>query len=48
MKVNWKKAYMKHMKWLNVHKTKAGESFDVDNILTSPDLLLAVGLPAGR
>jgi hypothetical protein len=48
MKANGQKVYMKHMKWLNVHKTKAGESFDVGNILTSPDLLQAVGLPAGR
>jgi hypothetical protein len=37
-----------YIKWLNVNETKAGESFDVGNILTSPVLLQAVGLPARR
>ena len=48
MKANGQKVYMKNMKGLKVYKTKAGESFDVGNILTSPDLLQAVGLPARR
>jgi hypothetical protein len=48
MRANGQKVYMKCMKSLKVNKTKAGESFDVGNILTSPDLLQAVGLPAGR
>jgi hypothetical protein len=43
MKESMQKLYIK---WLNVNETKAGESFDVGNILTSPVLLQAVGLPA--
>jgi len=31
-----------------VKNVRAGESFDVGNILTSPDPLQAVGLPARR
>ena len=45
MKESKQKVYTK---WLNVNETKAGESFDVGNILTSPVLLQAVGLPARR
>jgi len=36
------------LNWLNVDDVRAGESFDVGNILTSPYLLHAVGLPSRR
>jgi len=45
MKVSEKKVYVD---WLNNDYIRAGESLDVGNILTSPDLLQAVGLPARR
>jgi len=34
--------------WLNNDYVRAGELLDVGNILTSPDLIRAVGLPARR
>ena len=34
--------------WLNNDYVRAGELLDVGNILTSPDLLHAVSLPARR
>jgi len=45
MKVGEKKVYVNS---LNNDYVRAGELLDVGNILTSPDLIWVVGLPARR